>query len=65
MSITTCSLCGKQGVAMDLWKNGYACTDEEKCKRNREKLVDSESCPCFMGGSCPTEYVHLNDVWKG
>ena len=64
MSIQTCSLCGKQGI-MDLWKDSYACVNEDACQRDRAKLVDDESCPCFMGSSCPTDYVHLNDVWKG
>ena len=22
------------------------------------ELVFEESCPCFMGGSCPTDYEH-------
>ena len=26
-----------------------------------DRLVDEEDCPCFMGGSCPTDYVHLDD----
>ena len=24
-------------------------------------LVPEESCPCFMGGSCPTDYEHEGD----
>ena len=61
MSIQTCWLCGEQGI-MDLWKDGYACVNEEACQRRLDKLVRSESCPCFMGGSCPTNYIHLDDV---
>lgn len=23
-----------------------------------DTLVDEEKCPCYFGGSCPTDYVH-------
>ncbi len=25
-------------------------------------LVLQESCPCFMGGSCPTDYKHKEEA---
>ena len=25
-------------------------------------LVPEESCPCFMGGSCPTNCIHAEDI---
>lgn len=24
----------------------------------QDELVDEECCPCFYGGSCPTDYKH-------
>ena len=24
----------------------------------QDELVDEEDCPCFYGGSCPTDYKH-------
>lgn len=26
------------------------------------QLVDEQDCPCFMGGSCPTNYEHADDL---
>jgi hypothetical protein len=60
MAIVTCWLCGSDGIA-DLWKDGYACVNEEACMKAASNLVNYESCPCFMGGSCPTNAVHLDD----
>ena len=28
---------------------------------SKTALVPEESCPCFMGGSCPTDYEHEGD----
>ena len=25
-------------------------------------MVKEEDCPCFHGGSCPTDYRHADDV---
>lgn len=25
-------------------------------------LVYEEECPCFMGGSCPTDYKHKEEI---
>ena len=27
---------------------------------NQPQLVEEEDCPCFMGGSCPTDYKHVD-----
>ena len=26
------------------------------------ELVDEEACPCFYGGSCPTDYKHKSQL---
>ena len=26
-----------------------------------DNLVDKEDCPCFYGGSCPTDYKHKEE----
>ena len=34
------------------------------CRINKEvsnMLVNEEQCPCFYGGSCPTDYKHKGD----
>jgi hypothetical protein len=29
---------------------------------NLELMPEAEDCPCFMGGSCPTDYEHKEEA---
>lgn len=31
---------------------------------DKSNLVPEEKCPCFYGGSCPSNYEHLEDAEK-
>ncbi len=27
----------------------------------KDTLIEEERCSCYYGGSCPTDYVHIED----
>ncbi len=54
--MTSCDWCKKE------CRDFYFCSIECQNAWLDQWEVKAEDCPCFMGGSCPTDYKHKEEA---